>query len=163
VTTTRNMALVRSIGADHVIDYTRDTFTRGTQRYDLVLDVAGTRRLSAMRRALTPTGRVVMVAPQPGQWIGPVVRVLGAIITTRLGSKPARAFLAQVNKDDLLALKELIEAGKVTPGDRPHLPVRPDPGGDPLHGVRRRAGQGGHRRLRARLTDSGGVATLTDR
>ena len=115
VTSTRNVDMVRSIGADHVIDYTREDFTRGKQRHDLILDVGGTRRLSAMRRALTPTGRVVMVAPQPGQWIGPVARVVGAVITTRLGRKPARAFLAQVNRDDLLVLKELIETGKITP------------------------------------------------
>ena len=115
VTSTRNLDMVRSIGADTVIDYTRDDFTRGKERYDLILDVGGTRRLSAMRRVLTPTGRIVMVAPQPGQWIGPIARVLGAVITTRLGGKPARAFLAQVNKDDLVALKKLIEAGKVTP------------------------------------------------
>jgi NADPH:quinone reductase-like Zn-dependent oxidoreductase len=115
VTSTRNMETVRSIGADLVIDYTRDDFTHGTERYDLILDVGGTRRLAAMRRALTPTGRIVMVAPQPGQWIGPVIRILGAVITTRLGGKPARAFLAQANRDDLLALKELIEAGKITP------------------------------------------------
>jgi NADPH:quinone reductase-like Zn-dependent oxidoreductase len=115
VTSTRNVETMRSIGADHVIDYTRDDFTRGMGRYELILDVGGTRRLSAMRRALTPTGRIVMVAPQPGQWIGPVVRILGAVITTRLGGKPARAFLAQPNRDDLFVLKELIEAGKVTP------------------------------------------------
>jgi NADPH:quinone reductase-like Zn-dependent oxidoreductase len=115
VTRTRNVEMVRSIGADHVIDYLRDDFTRGTQRYDLILDIGGTRRLATMRRALAPMGRIVMVAPQPGQWIGPVVRILGAVITTRLGGKPARAFLAQVNRDDLLVLKELIEAGKVMP------------------------------------------------
>jgi NADPH:quinone reductase-like Zn-dependent oxidoreductase len=115
VTSSRNLDLLRSIGADNVIDYTRDDFTRGMERYDLILDIGGTRRLSAMRRALAPTGRIVMVAPQPGQWIGPVARVVGGIITTRLGGKPARAFLAQVNREDLLVLKELIEAGKVTP------------------------------------------------
>jgi len=115
VTGTKSVETVRSIGADHVIDYTRDDFTRGTQRYDLVLDIGGTRRLSAMRRVLTGTGRIVMVAPQPGQWIGPIARIAGAFITNRLGRKPARAFLAQVNRDDLLALKDLIEAGKVTP------------------------------------------------
>lgn len=115
VTSTQNVEMVRSIGVDNVIDYTRDDFTRGKQRYDLILDIGGTRRLSAMRRALTPTGRIVMVAPQPGQWIGPVARILGAVITTRLGAKPARAFLAQPSTDDLLVLKEVIEGGKVTP------------------------------------------------
>ena len=115
VTGTRNVETARSIGADSLIDYTRDDFTRGKQRYDLVLDIGGTRRLSAMLRVLTPSGRVVMVAPQPGQWIGPVARILGAVITNRLGRRPARAFLAQANRDDLLALKGLIEAGTVTP------------------------------------------------
>jgi NADPH:quinone reductase-like Zn-dependent oxidoreductase len=115
VTATKSLETVRSIGAAHVIDYTRDDFTRGKQRFDLVLDIGGTRRLSALRSMLTPTGRVVMIAPQPGQWIGPVARILGAAITNRLGRKPARAFLAQVNRDDLLFLKELVEAGTVTP------------------------------------------------
>ena len=68
-----------------------------------------------MRRVLTPKGRIVMVAPQPGQWIGPIARIAGAVITSRLGSRPAAAFLANVNRDDLLTLKELIEAGKVRP------------------------------------------------
>jgi NADPH:quinone reductase-like Zn-dependent oxidoreductase len=107
--------MARSIGASDVIDYTREDFTRGSGRYDLILDVGGNRRLSAMRRTLTPTGRIVMVAPQPGQWIGPIARIVGAAITTRFGSRPAKAFLADVRRDDLLALKELIEAGKVRP------------------------------------------------
>ena len=115
VTSPKNVALVRSIGADEVIDYTSDDFTRGGRRYDLVLDIGGNRRLSSMRRALTPTGRIVMVAPQRGQWIGPVARLAGAIITTRLGQRPAAAYLADVRRDDLLTLKELIEGGKVKP------------------------------------------------
>ena len=115
VTSTKTVEMARSIGASEVIDYTRDDFTRGIGRYDLILDIGGNRRLSAMRRALTPTGRIVMVAPQPGQWIGPIARIVGAVITTRFGSRPAKAFLADVRRDDLLALKELIEAGKVRP------------------------------------------------
>jgi NADPH:quinone reductase-like Zn-dependent oxidoreductase len=115
VTSTRNVETMRSIGADEVIDYTRDDFTRAEPRYDLILDIGGNHRLSALRRVLTQTGRVVMVAPQPGQWIGPVVRVLGAVITTRLGARPARAYLANPSVDDLLALKGFVEAGKVTP------------------------------------------------
>jgi len=114
-TGTKNVEMVRSIGADHVIDYTREDFARGKKRYDLVLDIGGTRRLSTLRRVLTPTGRVVMIAPQPGQWIGPIVRIAGAFITNRLGRRPARAFLAEVSREDLLVLKELVEAGKVTP------------------------------------------------
>jgi NADPH:quinone reductase-like Zn-dependent oxidoreductase len=115
VTGSKSVEMVGSIGADHVIDYTRDDFARGAQRYDLILDVGGRRRLSAMRRVLTPTGKIVMVAPQPGQWIGPIARIAGAFITNRLGRRPARAFLAQASRDDLMSLKELIEAGQVTP------------------------------------------------
>jgi NADPH:quinone reductase-like Zn-dependent oxidoreductase len=115
VTSAKNVEMARSIGANDVVDYSREDFTRRTGRYDLILDVGGNRRLSAMRRALTPTGRIVMVAPQPGQWIGPIARIAGAIITSRLGSRPATAYLADVNRDDLLTLKELIEAGNVRP------------------------------------------------
>ena len=115
VTSGKNVEMLRSIGADEMVDYTRDDFTRGAARYDLILDVGGNARLSAMRRVLTPKGRIVMVAPQPGQWIGPIARIAGAVITSRLGSRPAGAFLADVSRDDLLTLKELIEDGKVRP------------------------------------------------
>jgi NADPH:quinone reductase-like Zn-dependent oxidoreductase len=115
VTGPKTAELVRSIGADEVIDYTREDFTRGGQRYDLILDIGGTRRISTMRRALTPTGRIVMVAPQPGQWVGPVARVVGAVVTTRLGRRPAIAYLADVRREDLLTLKEMIEAGTLRP------------------------------------------------
>jgi len=115
VTSTKNVEMARSIGADEVVDYTRNDFTRAAARYDLILDVGGNARLSAMRRVLTSKGRIVMVAPQPGQWIGPIARIAGAIITSRLGSRPAGAFLSEPRRDDLLALKELIEAGKVRP------------------------------------------------
>ena len=115
VTGTRNVEMVRSIGADNVVDYTSEDFTRAKQRYDLILDVGGNHSLARLRRTLTVNGRVVMVAPQPGQWIGPVARMAGAFITNRLGARPARGFLATVNRDDLMALKEMIEAGKVTP------------------------------------------------
>jgi NADPH:quinone reductase-like Zn-dependent oxidoreductase len=115
VTGPKTAELVRSIGADEVIDYTREDFTRGGRHYDLILDIGGTRRLSTMRRALTPTGRIVMVAPQPGQWVGPVARVVGAVVTTRLGRRPAIAYLADVRREDLLTLKEMIEAGTLRP------------------------------------------------
>jgi NADPH:quinone reductase-like Zn-dependent oxidoreductase len=115
VTSAKHLELARSIGADEVIDYAREDFTRRSGRYDLILDIGGNRRLAAMRRALTAAGRIVMVAPQPGQWIGPIARIVGAVITSRLGRRPATAYLADVRKDDLLTLKELIEAGKVKP------------------------------------------------
>ena len=115
VTSAKNVEMVRSIGADEVVDYTTDDFTRSASRYDLILDVGGNARLSAMRRILTAKGRIVMVAPHPGQWIGPIARIAGAVITTRLGSRPAVAYLAGVNREDLLTLKGLIESGAVRP------------------------------------------------
>jgi NADPH:quinone reductase-like Zn-dependent oxidoreductase len=115
VTNTRNAEMATSIGADHVVDYGREDFTHGKQRYDLILDIGGNHPLTRLRRTLTANGRVVMVAPQPGQWIGPVARMAGAFITNRLGAKPARGFLATANTDDLMALKELIETGRITP------------------------------------------------
>jgi len=115
VTSTKNVEMVSRIGADQVIDYTREDFTRGGQRYDLILDIGGNRSLSRTRRVLTPEGTLVLVAPGRGQWIGPIVRVLGAIVTSRFGRQQVRPFLAPVSKDNLLFLKELIEAGRLTP------------------------------------------------
>lgn len=106
---------VAALGADTVVDYTRDDFTRQRGRYDLILDIGGNRRLSDLRRALKPAGRLVMVAPQPGQWIGPVARIAGAVITTRLGRQPAIPYLAVPNRDDLAVLSQMVEAGTIRP------------------------------------------------
>lgn len=115
VTSTANVELMSSLGADEAIDYTREDFTRARGRYDVILDIGGTPSLSRMRRALAPSGRLVMVAPQPGQWIGPVVRMAGGRILSRMGGQTLGGFLASVNRDDLLVLKELVEAGQLTP------------------------------------------------
>jgi NADPH:quinone reductase-like Zn-dependent oxidoreductase len=115
VTTERGAEVMRSIGADRVIDRARVDFTRGTARYDLVLDCGGRQSLRALRRVLTPNGRIVMVAPQPGQWIGPVARVVGAVVTSKFSERKAIAYLSQVNRDDLRTLAELVEAGRLTP------------------------------------------------
>ena len=115
VTNTSNLDIVREIGADDVVDYTHEDFTRGGKRYDLIVDAGGNRSLSSMKRALTPEGTIVMVAPGRGQWVGPIVRVIGAVVTTRLGRQSVRPFLAPVSRENLLVLKQLIEAGKVMP------------------------------------------------
>lgn len=115
VTSTSNVAVVRSIGADRVIDYNRDDFTRSGQRYDLVLDIGAKRPLWKYRRVLEPDGTLVLVGGSAGRWIGPVVRAMGALALSRFVSQTLRPFLSDVNKEDLLLLKELIEAGKVTP------------------------------------------------
>jgi NADPH:quinone reductase-like Zn-dependent oxidoreductase len=115
VTSTGNVELMRTLGADHVVDYTAEDFTRGRVRYDLILDTGGTRSLSRLRRALTATGRIVMVAPAPGDLIGPIARMAAAVITSRFSAQKAIGFLATANRDDLVVLRDLIEAGKLSP------------------------------------------------
>jgi NADPH:quinone reductase-like Zn-dependent oxidoreductase len=114
VTTTANLELLRSIGANHVIDYTREDFTRGEQRYDLILDVGGTPSLAAQRRALTPHGTLVLVGAGKGAG-GPMASLLAALVRSRLLRQRVVSFIAKVDREDLVTLKELIDAGKVTP------------------------------------------------
>ena len=117
VCSTRNVDTARSIGADHVIDYTQEDFTQGGQRYDLILDIAGNRSWSDYRRVLSDKATLVVVGgPKGGRWIGP----LSQVIKLRLGSLGASRrvvapFLAKMNKEDLVVLQELLEAGTVTP------------------------------------------------
>jgi len=115
VCSTANVEMVRSIGADHVIDYTRENFTKSGQKYDLILDIAGSRPLSACRRVMTPSGTFVVVGGPGGRWIRPADRALTAILMNRFVSQRMLPFLSHDTKEDLLVLKELIEAGKVIP------------------------------------------------
>ena len=115
VCSTRNLDLVRSIGADHVIDYTKDDFTKSAQRYDLILDAVGKRPLSECRRVLTPEGTLVVVGAADGRWIGPLVPPLKALLLSRFVSQKLIFFISKRSTPDLLLLKELIESGKLTP------------------------------------------------
>ena len=115
VCSTRNVELVRSLGADHVIDYTREDFSRNGQSFDLILDSAGNRSLSDYRRVLSPNGTFVLVGGPPGRWLGPMALAIKVVLASRFVSQRLLTFLSKRNKDDLLFLKELIEAGKVTP------------------------------------------------
>jgi NADPH:quinone reductase-like Zn-dependent oxidoreductase len=116
VCSTTNVDLVRSLGADHVIDYTQDDFTRGEERYDLILQVAGTSSPSDCRRALTPNGTLVLISGESDdRWIGPVDRIVKALLLSPFVSQRMVNFTVAPNQEDLQALKELIEAGKVTP------------------------------------------------
>lgn len=116
VCSTRNVDLVRSIGADHVIDYTRDDFTRSAERYDLMFDCVGNRPLSACRRVMTPRGTFVAAGVRPGgRWIGPLPYLLKVLVSSWFVSQNVAFFVASIRADDLIALKELIEANKVTP------------------------------------------------
>jgi NADPH:quinone reductase-like Zn-dependent oxidoreductase len=109
--------MVRSIGADHVIDYTREDFTRTGQQYDLILDTGGNRRLSDLRRALTPRGTLVMVGGESGnRWVGGALwRNLRALLWSPFISQRLRGMVAWANAQDLHVLKNLVEAGSITP------------------------------------------------
>ena len=112
VCSTAKMEMVRSIGADHVIDYTQEDFTKSAQQYDLILAVGGRRPLSAYRRALKPEGIYVMVGGETAQLFQ--VMLLGPWLSRR-GSQRFGTMLAQPNQQDLAAVGELLEAGKVMP------------------------------------------------
>ncbi len=116
VCSTQSVALVRSLGADDVIDYTRDDCTRSAQRYDLVFDCVGNRPLSAWRRVMTPKGTFVAVGVRPGGlWVGPLPYLFKLLVSSRFVSQKVVFFVAAVRANDLVVLKELIEAKKVTP------------------------------------------------
>jgi NADPH:quinone reductase-like Zn-dependent oxidoreductase len=110
VCSTRNVEMVRSIGADHVIDYTQEDFTQSGQRYDLILDQVANHSLSDCRRALTPQGTHIPNSGHSGT--GYVVKALVLSLFVRQQGRP---YIAIPNKEDLVVLNELIEAGKVTP------------------------------------------------
>jgi len=110
VCSTSKVEMVRSIGADHVIDYTKEDFTKGSERYDVILDNVASHSLSATRRVLTPNGIHVPSSGHRGmRWI--IAAALTGIFVRRQG----RVFVAVTNNESLLAINELIEAGKVTP------------------------------------------------
>jgi NADPH:quinone reductase-like Zn-dependent oxidoreductase len=115
VCSTKSLDLVRSIGADHVIDYTQEDFTRTGQRYDLILEMAGNRSLSDLRRALTPKGTLVLVGGSGGRWFMGIGRTLRAVVVSPFVGQRLRSFFSKPRGADLVVLKELIEAGKVTP------------------------------------------------
>ncbi len=110
VCSTGNVELVRSIGADHVVDYTRDDITATTARFDLILDNAASHTLRRLRRLLTPTGILI-----PNSANGGVTRMLWAGILWKVGRRPLRIFISKSSTADLDALRELLDSGAVTP------------------------------------------------
>jgi NADPH:quinone reductase-like Zn-dependent oxidoreductase len=116
VCSTRNVEIVRSIGADRVIDYTQEDFTTTSRRYDLLLDCVGNHSLSACRRVLNPGGRLVMVgAPSDASLTGLLARSIEALVLTPFLSRKMCFFIAKVNKEDLTTLGDLMATGKITP------------------------------------------------
>jgi NADPH:quinone reductase-like Zn-dependent oxidoreductase len=128
VCSTSKVELARSIGADEVIDYTREEIADGTRRYDVIFDTAGNREASYLRGALTPKGTLVLAGGEGGgRWLG-MGRVMRAKAISPFVGQKMTNFLARPKAEDLLVLKELTEAGKVTPviGARYSLSDVPD-------------------------------------
>ena len=116
VCSTGNVDMVSSMGADHVIDYTQEDFTRRDRRYDLMLDVAGNRSWSACRRVLTPRGTLVIVGgPKTNRLFGPLGPVVRKFLAGLLSGRTVVFFIAKLNKADMVVLQELLESGNVTP------------------------------------------------
>jgi NADPH:quinone reductase-like Zn-dependent oxidoreductase len=118
VCSTRNVEMVRSLGADQVIDYTREDYTRSDQRYDVILDNVGNRALLDNRRVLNPDGKYVLIGgggPDDGRWIGPFVKPIAALVLSPFVSQDMGMMLADLNKNDLTFLGDLMQEGKVTP------------------------------------------------
>jgi NADPH:quinone reductase-like Zn-dependent oxidoreductase len=116
VCSTAKADLVRALGADHVVDYTREDALDGGHRYDVILDIAGNRSLSALRRALTPRGTLVIAGGETaGRWLGGTDRQLRALMLSPFVGQRLGTFIASENSEDLIVLKELVESGRVTP------------------------------------------------
>jgi NADPH:quinone reductase-like Zn-dependent oxidoreductase len=115
VCSTRNVDMVRSIGADDVIDYTKEDFTKSEPKYDLILDNVGKRSLSDTRRPLVPKGKLLSSGAPVSGWFGGLDHVVKALVQSLYIRQQAAPFVSLPNKDDLATLKELAEAGKITP------------------------------------------------
>jgi NADPH:quinone reductase-like Zn-dependent oxidoreductase len=114
----RNIELVKSLGADEVIDYTKEDFAKRPERYDLFLDNVPNHPLSECRQVLTPTGKYVMIGgggPNDGDWIGPFGRVIQMMIQKRFQKAPVMMMMAENNKADMNYLNELMQSGKMKP------------------------------------------------
>jgi NADPH:quinone reductase-like Zn-dependent oxidoreductase len=115
VCSTRNVDQARALGADHVIDYTRDDFTKGGRRYDLMLDIAGSKPWRQCRRVLTSNARLVIIGGEGNPLIGPLGHIAATWLAALPGNRKATFFVANLNRPDLEFLGELLESGRVKP------------------------------------------------
>jgi len=129
VCSTRNVELVRSLGADHVVDYTSEDFTQSDRMYDFILDNVGNRPMAACRRVVAPGGTYVSNnGTSGGRWIGPLGRTLAALVLSFVVPRQGKPFVAMGDRTDLLALKELLESGQVRPVIDRTYPLEDVPG-----------------------------------
>ena len=115
VCSTRNVELVRSLGADEVIDYPQSDFVEGGARFDLMMDMAGNRALSDCKRVLKADGRYVPCSGGGGDWLGPIPRIIGGLLTFSFGGRRIKMVMQKVNASDLVVMRELIESGATRP------------------------------------------------
>jgi NADPH:quinone reductase-like Zn-dependent oxidoreductase len=115
VCSTRNLEMVQSLGADHVIDYTQDDYTESGQRFDIIVDMVGNHSLLKNREVLAPDGKFVIVGGAKGNWIGPLLGPIKALFLSPFVEQEFGMMLAQSNQDDLVILADLMQAGKLTP------------------------------------------------
>ena len=115
VCSSRNVEMVRSLGAHHAIDYTQQDFTRNGQRYDLIFDCIGNHSLAATRRVLTRRGVCILVGAPSGRWVAPMGRFAGARLTSPFMSRKLVPIMAQPSQDDLILMAELMRSQKVAP------------------------------------------------
>ena len=118
VCSTKNVDLVRSLGADHVIDYTKEDFAKGTERYDAILDNVPNHTLSECRRVLSPKGKYVLIGgggPNDSRWIGPFGRIIKTMVLSPFISQKMGMMMADTSQKDLTILAELMQSGKVKP------------------------------------------------
>jgi NADPH:quinone reductase-like Zn-dependent oxidoreductase len=118
VCSTRNLDMVRSLGADHVIDYTKEDFAKGDQRYDAILDNVPNHSLSECRHVLTAEGKYVMIGgggPNDNRWIGPFGRLIQALVVSPFVSQKMGMMMAELKKSDLTILGDMMQSGKVKP------------------------------------------------
>jgi NADPH:quinone reductase-like Zn-dependent oxidoreductase len=116
ICSTRNVDQARELGADRVIDYAHEDFTRTAGEHDVMLDIAGNRSWRDSKRVLKENGRLVLVGgPKTNQWIGPLGHAIGMRLVSKPGTRDAKFFLAKMNGDDMRSFAELMQAGTVTP------------------------------------------------
>jgi NADPH:quinone reductase-like Zn-dependent oxidoreductase len=118
VCSTRNVDLVRSLGADHVIDYTKEDFAKGAERYDVILDNVPNHSLSECRSVLTPKGKYVLIGgggPNDSRWIGPFGRIIKTMVLSKFVDQQMGMMMAEANQKDLTILADMLQSGKLKP------------------------------------------------
>ena len=115
VCSTRNVELVRSLGADRVFDYRNEDYTQSGEQYDLIVDMVGNHSVGKNQRVLAPDGRLVIVGGPKGNWIAPLKRPLGALLRSLVASQEMSMMISELRREDLTELGRLVASGEVRP------------------------------------------------